>query len=245
MEAGVTATRAPAPAKLRTLGIWLVVTLIFAVFADLVAVAADADQRDVFDRLLGGEDVSYEEVSDSDDRTAIAGGLQGLAFGVNAIVWIAWFRRAYINIPRISDCDLRYRAGWAIGAWFVPILNLFRPKQMINDVWRASDPAGQRGMPCHESPVAAVLHWWWAAWLVSGWVANAAGRLLFQSETVADQRRAANYLFWSDLLAIFVDLFAIYIVWTVTRRYEARRKQVLSPVLIRAGDDQAAAASTP
>ena len=35
---------------------------------------------------------------------------------------------------------LRYGTGWAIGAWFIPIFNLFRPKQIANDIDRASAP---------------------------------------------------------------------------------------------------------
>ena len=34
---------------------------------------------------------------------------------------------------------LRYGNGWAIGAWFVPILSLVRPKQMANEIWRGSE----------------------------------------------------------------------------------------------------------
>ena len=35
---------------------------------------------------------------------------------------------------------LRYRPWWAVGAWLLPVFSLFRPKQVLNDVWRASDP---------------------------------------------------------------------------------------------------------
>ena len=31
-------------------------------------------------------------------------------------------------------------AGWAIGPWFVPILNLFRPWQIAVETWEGSDP---------------------------------------------------------------------------------------------------------
>jgi hypothetical protein len=40
---------------------------------------------------------------------------------------------------------MRWSAGWAIGAWFVPVLSLVRPKAILNDIWRASDPRVSAG----------------------------------------------------------------------------------------------------
>ncbi len=75
------------------------------------------------------------------------------------------FLRAYANGPALGLHDPRFGKGWAIGAWFVPILNLFRPKQIANDIWRGSDSA----LPAHASdswynrPTPVLLAWWWAA----------------------------------------------------------------------------------
>jgi Domain of unknown function (DUF4328) len=59
--------------------------------------------------------------------------------------FIAWFSRAYQNIERLGARDLRVKHGGAIWSWFVPILGLIRPKQIMNDIWRASDPALPEG----------------------------------------------------------------------------------------------------
>ncbi len=37
----------------------------------------------------------------------------------------------------VAPTERRYGHGWAIGGWFVPILNFWRPMQVVNDVWRA------------------------------------------------------------------------------------------------------------
>lgn len=85
----------------------------------------------------------------------------------SGIMFIIWFYRAYQNLPALRTYG-RYGTGWAIGAWLVPILNLFRPKQIADDIWRASDPS----LP--ENPtnlwlsgkVAPIVHWWWTVWIV-------------------------------------------------------------------------------
>ena len=54
---------------------------------------------------------------------------------------IAWTHRLYRNLEPLGFRELRFGSGWAVGGWFVPFLNLVRPKQIVNDIWRAGDPA--------------------------------------------------------------------------------------------------------
>src|SRR3954447_3617244 len=48
---------------------------------------------------------------------------------VASLAFLPWFHRSYRNVARVG-AHVRYGTGWAIGAWFVPILSLWRPKQI-------------------------------------------------------------------------------------------------------------------
>jgi hypothetical protein len=215
-----------APNRIGSLGKWLVGVLVLVILTDVFTAFSDLDQMDLFSRLGEGEDVSFEEATQSDDRAALSSGAQFLAVIAAAIVWIVWFRRAYINVPRISEGQLRFGRGWATGSWFVPFLNLVRPKQIMNDIWRAGDTAAPAGVPFDDRPVAGLIHLWWAAWLVITFLDNIAGRLLFRAETVPDQHGAAKLALASDLADAAGAVLAIFVVRAVSRRYEARRQQV-------------------
>lgn len=95
-------------------------------------------------------------------------GFEALLLLISAGVFIAWFFQAYKNLRRLGVQNMRYRNGWAIGSWFVPILSLFRPKQIANDIWRGSE----RGTDVHAGwrsvPVPALVHWWWGLFLAQG-----------------------------------------------------------------------------
>ena len=52
------------------------------------------------------------------------------------MVFIRWLSRAYKNLDVAAPGFRRYGHGWAIGSWFVPFLNLWRPKEIINDIHR-------------------------------------------------------------------------------------------------------------
>ncbi|HYT25071.1 MAG TPA: protein kinase, partial [Actinomycetota bacterium] len=95
--------------------------------------------------------------------------LQALVFLVTAALFLVWFGRAYANLAVLGARGLRYRRWWATAGWLLPVYSLFRPKQVLNDVWRASDPElpAEAGTSWRGERVPALLGWWWLAFLAS------------------------------------------------------------------------------
>jgi hypothetical protein len=95
-------------------------------------------------------------------------GFYSLLVLVSAAVFIAWFFQAYKNLRRLGMGNMRYGNGWAIGGWFVPILGMWRPKQIANDIWRGSERGAELSSGWRTVPVPALLHWWWGLFLLQG-----------------------------------------------------------------------------
>jgi uncharacterized protein DUF4328 len=94
--------------------------------------------------------------------------LHELLFLLAAGAFIAWFFRAYTNLRRLGVENMRYRTGWAIGSWFIPIFNWFRPKHIANDVWRGSERGVDVSTRWRRVAVPNLVHWWWGLFLVQG-----------------------------------------------------------------------------
>src|SRR5215510_14201591 len=77
-------------------------------------------------RLLDGEPVRAAELQDDHIRSVVVTVMHLIVYAAAGIVFLAWFHRAHLNLPALGARGLTYTSGWAIGAWFVPILNLFR-----------------------------------------------------------------------------------------------------------------------
>ena len=94
--------------------------------------------------------------------------LGGRARAARTALFLRWFYAAYGNLPLLSAGSPRFKRGWAIGAWFVPILNLFRPKQIANDIWRGSDPQLSPGASPDWSggSLPGLYALWWGGWIV-------------------------------------------------------------------------------
>ncbi|HET9198695.1 MAG TPA: DUF4328 domain-containing protein [Solirubrobacterales bacterium] len=140
---------------------WCVyVSLGLLAILDVARIAAASGLHGV---MTGGGDVvgSYHDY-------ARWTGYYGLLVLLSAGVFIAWFFQAYKNLRRLGVANLRFGNGWAIGAWFVPILGMWRPKQIANDVWRGSERGAELTGGWRTVPVPSLLHWWWGLFIVQG-----------------------------------------------------------------------------
>ena len=205
---------------------WLILALILV---SLVAAVSDAFEYDLLRRIQEGSSVSRGEVDFNDIRQAVLGLVQA---GINValiVAFLMWFRRAYDNLSRLGATGLRYRPGWAVGAWFVPILNLFRPKQIANDIWRGSDPSlpPQAGQSWRNRPVAGVLHWWWALWLLQSFLDNTSARLYAEGDTAAQVKTASLVTLASDAFTLVTGILLLVVVRETTARQEARAEALV------------------
>lgn len=200
---------------------WAVMALVVVIVADLLAIGADWLEIDLLSRAIDGKRVSMSELDSSDDRQAVLG-LLGLAVVIAAAVFfIRWFHAAYANLTALGREDLRFGTGWAIGAWFVPLLNLWRPKQIANDIWRGSNPnVPSQPAPWKEAGVPTFLELWWGAWIIAD-VGQIAMRVWFESETAEELRTAA----YADIGFLVIDVVAATLAIVVVRRLTARQDE--------------------
>jgi hypothetical protein len=196
----------------------VVAAFVMLIVADLVAVVFSIVELAMLDRLIAGEPVSDSEIDASNGRQAAIGGIQTVLLIAVAVLFIRWLRLAYRNADVVAPGLRRYGHGWAIGAWFVPFLNLWRPKQIVNDVWRAGDPSGEP----YAAPLPAWLNLWWAGWLLTSALAQVAARLSFQQDTNEELRTVDYWYVASDATDVVAALLAILVVRRISARLEAR-----------------------
>lgn len=85
------------------------------------------------------------------------------------ITFIMWFRRAYYNIG-LRTSDLLYADGWAAGSWFIPVINLYMPYQIMKSLYQQTE---KYMTLCMKEPYKGNLktnyvNLWWTLWIISG-----------------------------------------------------------------------------
>jgi hypothetical protein len=67
-----------------------------------------------------------------------------LAFVPLMVLFLVWFCRARLNAAW-PDWPQRRTPGWAVGAWFAPVVFLWFPYQIRADIWRGGLAVRQPG----------------------------------------------------------------------------------------------------
>jgi hypothetical protein len=157
----------PSPGRsLRLLAVFAQLALAGTILVTVLTVPALWHQRSLIqDAVAGRGSVTINDVEAADNAAQHWSNAGLIALVLTGVVFIVWFYRARRNAEGFNDDVQRRGPGWAIGAWFVPIFNLWAPYQIATDTLLASDlPLGSRAWQRHSY---AVLQAWWGCWLLS------------------------------------------------------------------------------
>ena len=165
------------------------------------------DQRSLLRRAQWNPlSVSLDEIRDSDARADFLNTTLLVLMAVTAACFITWLYLEYRRVQRANE-PTRFVAGWAIGAWFVPFLNWFRPYQVMEDVWKAT--AGR-------AKSRALVGAWWGCYLGSLLVLFAAGSGE-DAQTLEDALNQNSFYIARAVLVLVAAVLALLMVRAVLR----------------------------
>jgi len=195
--------------------LWARRVVMAAVVVDVIAVAAGISEVRLYQQAADGSATQADLLAD-DSRQALVGFAQFGILIVGAVFFLRWFHRAYANVRALGTAT-KHSTGWAIGFWFIPFLNLVRPKQMADEIWNGSGDDGE--------PAPGVVTWWWAAFILSGIVGQIAFRLNVSAETVSDFQSASWLALAADVFSVAAGVLALTVITRMTVRQEAAARR--------------------
>lgn len=138
--------------------------------------------------MLGQPFVSRAAAEANDSRQQLVAELYGAGFLLTMVVFGCWLVRAHRNLRAMGAMDLTVSPGWAVGYFFIPVVNLWMPYQATELLWRAShDPARWQ-----SAKRSWILPAWWTAWIVAAISGRIAG-VMFRSAETAEALRTATW----------------------------------------------------
>lgn len=198
-------------AKAATLLIWIVLA------AQVVSLVSSLLQYDLLNDLQTGVAVDEDTIAFNDLRETIFAFLSTVASIVSLVMFIRWFRRAYFNL-HLRAKGLRHTEGWAAGGWFVPIVSLFFPYQIMRDLFdRMRQVIIAAGIQPAAPASGALVGWWWAFWIISSLVNQAAFRINLSAETLPELQGATMLYIVLGVVEIPLALLALQVVRACSR----------------------------
>ncbi len=189
-----------------------VIFILIAVFVELISMISDYFETNIYLALERGEEISMVAAEASDLRQLIIAGFLILSTIVSAVTFIQWFRRAYYNlmvrVPRMGIQD-----GWAAGAWFVPVYNLYKPFSIMKELWVETSLLISKRKD-YTAQDHSVVGWWWALWLISAVISQVAFRLTMHAETISNMILANYFYMVSAIVTIPLAFLTIRMIKT-------------------------------
>jgi hypothetical protein len=226
-SAAVEATHDSRYVPLESRASWAKRLLLFAGLVDTLAVVTGIASYRLADRASSGS-ATFEQFNAAEARHDLVILIQLAVYVVAAVVFIRWFHRAYANLPAVGIEGLGHGTGWAIGAWFVPIISFIWPKEIADEIWRGSDPAlePERARDWRQGKVPVVFGLWWLAFIASSLLVGAGSELWGGAETYSDVKFAAVLEVTGNALGVLSGILAYVVVDRTSERQQARATRV-------------------
>ncbi|MBT2233413.1 DUF4328 domain-containing protein [Nonomuraea sp. NEAU-A123] len=191
--------------------------LAFDCLTGLAVAVIDLREVSIINRLISDPDsVSDAEIDSSDTIYAASGYVETAVFLLAGIAFLMWMFRVRANADLLAPGEQRHRKLWVIFGWIAPILALWFPKQIIDDIWDASRRIDQ---PSRSGLIIA----WWTAWLLSSWVSQVVGRLLVKADDLEGMAAAAKFDVVSLAMWVVAAALAAAVILRITNAQETRR----------------------
>lgn len=182
----------------------------FGALAFVLAVATVSDflQLRLLNQFNAGN-IDNDAAISNDQRQKLISIIYLAVFVVCIVLFIMWFRRAYCNLERSGRVNLKYAEGWAAGAWFVPFLNLWRPYEIMKEIWQKTQEATY-GLVQYKS--GAIIGWWWLIYITNNVVGNF--RIYAHTKTIDD---LINYTYL-DIVKCLLGIVAAGMIIFIIRQ---------------------------
>lgn len=159
------------------------ITLIWIVLAlEIISAISGYFQYDLLQTAANCGEISTEAATANDTREQVITIIYLIVYIISAVTFIQWFRRAYFNLHQ-KVTRLAQTEGWAAGSWFVPIVSLYRPYQIMKELYQETkELLNKKGISINTNFTTSSLGWWWALWIIS----NGIGQFIFRYSMSAE-----------------------------------------------------------
>jgi len=197
----------------------------------IVTLAAIVSDWLQFSMLENIDWISQEEAEKNDARVSFVDNFHIVTMLLSGVAVLIWRYKANRNCWYYGAEEMRFTPGWAVGWSFVPVMNLFKPYQVMQEIWKIStDPENWKNQKS-----SLLIKWWWFFCLVDVFFGRVFSRIAiksaFKDETVEQLKQVTSASIASSITTLIACIFTLSLVLEIRKRQlklGQRRTEVVS-----------------
>ena len=187
------------------------IILIYIVFIlEIITLISYYFQYDLLQTFKNGGGGSMEAADANDARVQIIAIIYLITFLISAITFIQWFRRAYFNL-HMKVNHLSHTEGWAAGSWFVPIISLYMPYNIMKELYmETKELLTKKGLLDSENLTTNSLGLWWTLWIINNIIGQVVWR--YPGETIDELIGGTVASMLGSVIGIVLALITVKVI---------------------------------
>lgn len=194
--------------------IWIVMIL------DVLSIYSSYLQYNLLKAFQNNEEISDIMISTNDYREQGIAILYLLAFAISGVTFIQWFRRAYYNLGTIIST--KNTEGWAAGSWFVPVISIFRPYQIMKEMNDKTIGFLKTKTTNVIEDNSQLIGLWWGLWIVSNYIGKYVMKYSFKGDEVENLIGSTQ----ADMVLSFIGVPLAYITIKMIKSYSLKEDEI-------------------
>jgi len=187
--------------------------LVACLATDAVAIPAGVLQMLFLSRAASGAEITDAQANANDLFYSAAGIAQMIVALPTIVIWLLWMHRSYRALSFLGTGATDQTPGWAVGYWFIPVVNLWKPYQLTAEMWRRN-ASGNQSAEGHTPPLLLA---WWIVWLLSGVLGRAVLTQSTYAETIPQLQSLTLTGLLGDSVNIIASVLAFFVVLGIDR----------------------------
>jgi hypothetical protein len=139
-----------------------------------------------------------------------------------AALFVPWLHQARANLRALGARRLRFGREWTYLAFLIPVLNAYRPYQVMSEVWRGSDPESVDPLGWQRLHTSQLVIAWWAPLTVWVVLEAAAATVLRFAPGIAHVQIAHVLAFAGDCAAAVSASLGYFLVARIAAAQDAK-----------------------
>ncbi len=204
------------------IAIVVIILLFLSMLINLITAVLSYSEIELLSDSINGGLIAREETLPLSESLAKFYQLRALAYSGAGILFLVWLYRVSRNLNALQVRGQRYSPRWAVGWWFVPLFNLWRPLQIVQEVWKGSAAlqTGPGAGTWRDEPSSPLISLWWTL-LVLPLLAGVLSLFILRNGDACGDILA---IWWINLATLISSIFAAVLTMLVVLRIDRAQR---------------------